>query len=111
MALALWTVQGLLAAAFGAAGVMKMTVSMEQFVQSGVGPPGRLGPVHQGGDPRLMFSWSPWIYRVCFVLGTGLMLYMVRVEAELGALPLALVLWGLIGMVIPRWRKRIRKSG
>ena len=35
---ALWTVQGLLAAAFGAAGVMKMTVSMEQFVQSGGGP-------------------------------------------------------------------------
>jgi hypothetical protein len=34
----LWTVQGLLAVAFGAAGMMKMTVSMEQFVQNGGGP-------------------------------------------------------------------------
>lgn len=34
----LWTVQGLLALAFGAAGMMKMTVSMEQFVQNGGGP-------------------------------------------------------------------------
>ncbi|MFM7699774.1 MAG: DoxX family protein [Bacteroidota bacterium] len=36
--LALWIVQGLLAAAFAAVGLMKMTVSMEQFVQSGGGP-------------------------------------------------------------------------
>jgi uncharacterized membrane protein YphA (DoxX/SURF4 family) len=81
---ALWTVQGLLAAAFGAAGVMKMTVSMEQFVQSGGGP---LVDAFGMGLVRFI-GWSEFLGALGLVLPSALRIKPV------------LTVWAAVGIAI-----------
>jgi len=43
------------------------------------------------------------------LLGTVLLIYMVVVEDEPGALPLLLIIIGIVGLIINRLNKNIRK--
>lgn len=43
------------------------------------------------------------------IAGTALLIYMILVEGELGALPLFLFLFGIVGYLICRFR--LRKTG
>ena len=49
---------------------------------------------------------------LAILLGTALIAYMVTVEGELGALPLFLLLVGVVGFIINRYlvKKYLRKS-